>query len=62
MYEIAIGGRRVAIYESDGLFSPSHADKGTLAMLSTIFPTHPNITSIALTFSDPEAFVAALFE
>ena len=38
MYEVTIGGRRVAIYESEGLFSPSHADKGTLAMLSHVTP------------------------
>ena len=30
----------------------------TQALLPTIFPTHPNITSIALTFPDPEVYVA----
>ena len=36
MYETTIGDRSVRIYESAGLFSPSRADRGTLAMLSRV--------------------------
>ncbi|MBR4428640.1 MAG: methyltransferase [Clostridia bacterium] len=34
MYSCEIGGRRIDIQSSDGLFSPRHPDRGTLAMLS----------------------------